>query len=116
MSTITDNDQALFMDKRYIERRLEVMHTVYEQNKEQAAQFAGPAVHGNHSERSRFHRKQYRKRSGLTVKSKGSLRFNTTADPVRSQMNISKEKREVLRSLHILCRRSGRNMKKFSMK
>ena len=37
-------DQALFMDKRYIERRLEVMHTVYEQNKEQAAQFAGPAV------------------------------------------------------------------------
>ena len=25
------------MDKRYIERRLEVMHTVYEQNKEQAA-------------------------------------------------------------------------------
>ena len=32
------------MDKRYIERRLEVMHTVYEQNKEQAAQFAGPAV------------------------------------------------------------------------
>ena len=37
-------DQALFMDKRYTERRLEVMHTVYEQNKEQAAQFAGPAV------------------------------------------------------------------------
>ncbi|WP_178007705.1 aminopeptidase [Mediterraneibacter sp.] len=37
-------DQALFMDKRYIERRLEVMHTVYEQNREQAAQFAGPAV------------------------------------------------------------------------
>ncbi len=37
-------DQALFMDKRYIERRLEVMHTVYEQNREKAAQFAGPAV------------------------------------------------------------------------
>ena len=37
-------DQALFMDKRYIERRLEVMRTVYEQHKEQAAQFAGPAV------------------------------------------------------------------------
>mgnify|MGYP007093024235 FL=1 len=107
-------DQALFMDKRYIERRLEVMHTVYEQNKEQAAQFAGPAVMETFGE-SRFHRKQYRKLR-LTVKSKGSLRFNTTADPVRSQMNISKEKREVLRSLHILCRRSVRNMKKFSMK
>ena len=37
-------DQALFMDKRYIERRLEVMRTVYEQHKDQAAQFAGPAV------------------------------------------------------------------------
>ena len=33
-------DQALFMDKRYIERRLEVMRTVYEQNRELAAQFA----------------------------------------------------------------------------
>lgn len=37
-------DQALFMDKRYIERRLEVMKTVYEQNKNLAAQLAGPAV------------------------------------------------------------------------
>ena len=38
------HDQALFMDKRYIERRLEVMKTVYEKNRELAAQFAGPAV------------------------------------------------------------------------
>ena len=37
-------NQALFMDKRYIERRLEVSRTVYEQHKDQAAQFAGPAV------------------------------------------------------------------------
>ena len=37
-------DQALFMDKRYIERKLEVMKTVYEQNRELAAGFAGPAV------------------------------------------------------------------------
>ena len=37
-------DQALFMDKRYIERRLEVLRTVYEQHRELAAQFAGPAV------------------------------------------------------------------------
>lgn len=37
-------DQALFMDKRYIERKLDVLKTVYEKNKEQAAQFAGPAV------------------------------------------------------------------------
>ena len=37
-------DQALFMDKRYVERRLEVMKTVYEKKRELAAQFAGPAV------------------------------------------------------------------------
>ncbi len=38
------DDQALFLDKHYVERRLEVMKTVYEQNKEMAAGFAGPAV------------------------------------------------------------------------
>lgn len=32
------------MDKRYIERKLEVMKTVYEQNRELAAGLAGPAV------------------------------------------------------------------------
>ena len=37
-------DQALFMDKRYVERKLEVMKTVFEQNKEIAAGVAGPAV------------------------------------------------------------------------
>lgn len=38
------NDMALFLDKRFIERRLEVMKTVYEQKKDLAAGFAGPAV------------------------------------------------------------------------
>lgn len=38
------HDQALFMDKRYIERKLDVIKNTYEKNKEQAAQFAGPAV------------------------------------------------------------------------
>lgn len=38
------SDQALFMDKRYIERKLDVLKNVYEKNKEPAAQFAGPAV------------------------------------------------------------------------
>lgn len=38
------DDQALFLDKHYVERRLEVMKTVYEQNKEMASGFAGPAV------------------------------------------------------------------------
>lgn len=38
------SDQALFMDKRYIERKLDVMKHTYEKNKELAAGMAGPAV------------------------------------------------------------------------
>jgi aminopeptidase len=38
------SDQALFMDKRYIERKMDVIKTVYEKNRLLAAQFAGPAV------------------------------------------------------------------------
>lgn len=37
-------DMALILDKRYIERKLDVIKTVYEQNKELAASVAGPAV------------------------------------------------------------------------
>lgn len=45
------NDQGLYLDKKFIERRLEVIQTAYEQNKELAARFAGPAcmdVFGEH--------------------------------------------------------------------
>lgn len=38
------SDQALFMDKRYIERKLDVLKTIYEKNKDCAAQYAGPAL------------------------------------------------------------------------
>lgn len=38
------NDRALFLDRNYMARRLEVMRTVYEKYKMQAADFAGPAV------------------------------------------------------------------------
>lgn len=37
-------DAALFLDKRFIERKLEVQKTVYEQNKKVAETYAGPAV------------------------------------------------------------------------
>ncbi len=38
------NDQALFLDKKFVERKLEVIRTTYEHYKEEAAGFAGPAV------------------------------------------------------------------------
>ena len=38
------NDQGLFMDKKLIERKLDVMKNAYEEHKELAAKFAGPAV------------------------------------------------------------------------
>lgn len=37
------NDQALFLDKKYVERKLEVIATTYEHLKEEAGAFAGPA-------------------------------------------------------------------------
>lgn len=37
-------DQGLFLDKKFIERKLDVMKNSYEQHKELAGQFAGPAV------------------------------------------------------------------------
>lgn len=37
------DDQALFLDRRFAERKLQVMQTVYEHLKDQAAQLAGPA-------------------------------------------------------------------------
>ena len=37
------NDQALFLDKKFVERKLEVIATTYEHLKEEAGVFAGPA-------------------------------------------------------------------------
>lgn len=37
------DDQALFLDKKFLERKLEVMQTTYEHHKKEAAGFAGPA-------------------------------------------------------------------------
>lgn len=37
------DDQGLFLDKQYVERKLEVMKTAFEQYKEKAARHAGPA-------------------------------------------------------------------------
>lgn len=37
-------DQGLFLDKKFVERKLDVSKNAYEQFKELAAQFAGPAV------------------------------------------------------------------------
>lgn len=38
------NDQALFLDKKFIERKLEVIRTTYEHEKNLAGKLAGPAV------------------------------------------------------------------------
>lgn len=37
------NDQALFLDKKFVERKLEVIHTTYENYRKEALGFAGPA-------------------------------------------------------------------------
>ena len=80
-------DQALFMDKRYIERKLEVMRTVYEQHKELASGFAGPAV---------VLRRQKR-RHRLIQKNRENWNFCTAAVPARLRMSTSKERNAALR-------------------
>ena len=37
------DDQSIFLDKKFVERKLEVIQTTYEHYKEEAARFAGPA-------------------------------------------------------------------------
>lgn len=37
------NDQSLFLDKKFVERKLEVIQTAYERYKKEAGEFAGPA-------------------------------------------------------------------------
>lgn len=37
------DDQALYLDKKFVERKLEVIHTTYENEREAAAKMAGPA-------------------------------------------------------------------------
>ncbi len=37
------NDQALFLDKKFVERKLEVIRTTYEHHRELARKYAGPA-------------------------------------------------------------------------
>ena len=37
-------DQGLFLDKKFVERKLDVMKNAYEEHKELASKFAGPAV------------------------------------------------------------------------
>lgn len=50
------DDIGLVMDKQYVERKLEVMRTTYEQNKEIAAGYAGPAVIDIFGEKTLFRR------------------------------------------------------------
>lgn len=46
------DDKALFLDKNYVNRRLEVTRTAYEEYKEQAGGYAGPAVVETFGEKS----------------------------------------------------------------
>ncbi|MBO5550358.1 MAG: aminopeptidase [Lachnospiraceae bacterium] len=72
-------DQALFLDRAYVERKLEVMENTYEEVRELAAVFAGPAVMErfgmrefvpvNHEEALRYSDRQIRLRAELVSRS-----------------------------------------------
>ena len=89
-------DQALIMDKRYIERRLEVLKL--------SMNSTGSRRHSlrvrrswRHSGRSRSHRKRFRKHLPIMTNRK-KWRSAMTAAPVRLQMSISEGRSAALRS------------------
>ncbi len=61
------DDQALFFDKQYVERKLEVMRTTFEQYKDLAGRHAGPACMETFGEKP-FSPKQKEERIKLTEK------------------------------------------------
>ncbi len=61
------DDQALFFDKQYVERKLEVMRTAFEQYKDLARRHAGPACMETFGEKP-FSPKQKKERIKLTEK------------------------------------------------
>ena len=107
-------DQALFMDKRYIERRLEVMRTVYEQHRDTAAQFAGPAVMETFGEKP-FSPESVPEAPAYTEEQK---ELAVQYDGVRGRLptNISGGMSGALRSLPGRYRRSEKNMRRFLVK
>lgn len=71
------NDQALFFDKKFMERKLEVIKTTYEHHKELAAEMAGPAVIEMFGEEP-FSPEQTREALSLTAKQEElSLQFDS---------------------------------------
>lgn len=106
------DDQALFMDKKYLERKLEVMQTTYEHHKKEAAGFAGPACI------DMFGEEPFEPEAKETVAklSKSQEEMILQYDSRQSQMvnQYIKEKKEALRSLPIRYRRSERSTKKSS--
>ena len=96
----------LFFDKKFMERKLEVIKTTYEHHKELAAEMAGPAVIEMFGEEP-FSPEQTKEALSLTAKQEElSLQFDSR------QSQIVNSYIPALRSLPIRCRRSERIIKK----
>ena len=102
------SDQSLFMDKRYIERKLDVLKNVYEKNKEQAAQFAGPAVMEIFGEKPFSPEAKPEAPTYSDAQRSLSLLYDSRSGQLTNQYIKGEE-----RSLLIQCRRSGMIMRLF---
>lgn len=108
------NDNAWYLDKAFVERRLEVPREAYEQYKDLAAVYGGPAVQEVFGEEP-FAPVQKKKLLIMMKNSKSCLCTMQTS-PGRLQTSISKGKNAVLRLLLIRYLRSVRIMNRFLRK
>lgn len=107
-------DQALFMDKRYVERKLEVMKTVFEQNKEMAAGVAGPAVMEIFGETPFSPEAKETAPAYDEAQRELDLLFSSRSGQITNE--ISRVRKEVSRLLLIRCRRLEQIMQRSLMK
>lgn len=106
------DDMGLFLNKRFIERKLEVMKHTYEEHKELAAQFAGPAVIETFGEKPFI--PEVKEEAVALNEKQEKIFLSYTSKAGQLMIPISRGRKEASRLWLIRCRRLARSMKKSS--
>ena len=105
------SDRAFYLDKAFVERRLETLKTAYEAHKEQAYGHAGPAVIEVFGE-APFAPVNKKRGKAVFGKNRISSMFTMLPSPGRSQTSILRARAQLLRSLRTRSHRSEINLKR----
>lgn len=105
-------DSALFLNPDFVKRKLRAMQTSYDEYADLADVHGGPAVIETFGEKP--FSPVSKPESWAFTEAQQKLQLELTMNPVKSQIVISKVRKEVLRSLLIRYLRSERIFRKFS--